>query len=30
VGRERLVMRAIGNWISARKLVETVGKKGDE
>jgi len=30
VGREQPVMQAIGDWISTRKLVETVGEKGDE
>ena len=30
VGREQVVMRAIGDWISTRKVVETVGEKGDE
>lgn len=30
VGRERLVMLAIGDWIASRKVTETVGAKGDE
>ena len=30
VGREQAVMRAIGDWITTRKVVETVGDQGDE
>jgi hypothetical protein len=30
VGREQPVMQAIGDWITTRKVVETVGEKRDE